>query len=177
MTDLTTTKTSGRPLALAPFQMTRLNPFSLMRRMSEEMDRMVGELSAQRGGNGHAITWAPAIEISQKDGAFVAKAELPGLKPDDVKVEIANDEIVIQGERVDEREENERGVHLTELQYGAFHRAIPLPEGAKAGEAKATFENGVLQVTVPVEEKQADRKSIPVQAASSNTGNKTEKAG
>lgn len=162
MMDLTTT--SGRTHALSPWQTLRTNPFSLMRRMTEEMDRMMGEFTSGRG-NGNQMVWAPAIELSQEDGAFVAKAELPGLKPEQVKVEVTDDELVIQGERADERQVNEGHVHLSERQYGSFYRAIALPEGAKGGDAKASFENGVLEVTVPVQEKEKNRKSIPVQAS------------
>jgi HSP20 family protein len=142
----------------------------MMRRMSEEFDRMLGE------GNGSQQiekAWAPAIEVREDNGNYTVRAELPGLKPDDVKLEITEDAIVLQGERREEHEENKGGVHLTERRYGRFYRAIPLPDGAKTEEARARFENGVLEVTVPTEQQKNKRREIPIQAASeqsSSTG-------
>jgi HSP20 family protein len=93
-------------------------------------------------------------------------AELPGLEPKDVKVDVENDALVIQGERRFEQEEKEGGVQRTERQYGLFYRSIPLPEGAKVDQAKAKFHNGVLEVTIPVPEQQSNRRTIPVEGES-----------
>jgi hypothetical protein len=68
------------------------------------------------------------------------------------------------------------GVHLTERQYGQFLRSIPLPEGAKIDEARAKFENGILEVTVPVQEQQSKRREIPIEASSANTASSSGKA-
>jgi HSP20 family protein len=86
-----------------------------------------------------------------------------------VKVEIENDSVVIQGERKTETEEKNAGVQRTERQYGYFYRSIPLPEGANADQAEAKFHNGVLEITVPVSEQQANRRSIPVKADSATS--------
>jgi HSP20 family protein len=86
-----------------------------------------------------------------------------------VKLEITDDAIVIQGERKIEREENRGGMHVTERQYGRFYRAIPLPEGAKAEEARARYESGVLEVIVPTEEQRSKTREIPIQGGSSGT--------
>lgn len=148
------------------------NPFSMMRRMSDEMDRMLEEFGG-RGETGGAL-WSPAIEVSEREGNYTVHAELPGLKPEDVKVEVQDDALVIQGERKSENQQNEGGVRRTERQYGQFYRAIPLPEGAEAEQAKARFENGVLEVTVPMTNRGANRRQIPIEgsgrAASSGRG-------
>jgi HSP20 family protein len=152
------------PLAMVtPGDFFRMNPFSLMRRMTEEMDRVFGD-GPTREGNGEML-WAPAVEVSQREGNYVVRAELAGLKPEDVKLEIENDALVLQGERKYEREEEKRGVHRTEIRYGRFYRSIPLPDGANPDQARAKFENGVLEVTVPVSEQQGQRKQIPIQAS------------
>src|SRR6185295_1138195 len=93
----------------------------------------------------------------------------PGLHPDDVKLEITDDAIVLEGERKGEREENKGGLHVTERRYGRFYRAIPLPEGAKTDDARAKFENGVLEVTVPIELLKSKRREIPIQGGSQAT--------
>jgi HSP20 family protein len=139
--------------------------------MTEEMDRVFGDGSA-REGNGEML-WSPAVEISQGEGNYVVRAELAGLKPDDVKLEIENDALVLHGERKYEREEEKGGVRRTEMRYGRFYRTIPLPEGANPDQARAKYENGVLEVTIPVSEPKNQRKQIPIQtgpgAAASTT--------
>jgi len=134
--------------------------------MSEELDRTFGESRGREHGDG---AWTPAVEIMQRDGNYVVRAELPGLKPEEVKLEVADDAIVLEGERKDEREETKGGLHVTERRYGRFYRAILLPEGAKPEEAKAKFENGVLEVTVPTEEQKPKRREIPIQGGSQST--------
>jgi HSP20 family protein len=144
------------------------NPFAMMRRMSDEMDRMLEEFGGGRGESGGGL-WSPVIEVSEREGNCTVHAELPGLKPEDVKVEVLDDALVIHGERRSENQQNEGGVRRTERQYGQFYRAIPLPEGAEAEQAKARFENGVLEVTVPVTNKGANRRQIPIEGSTSGS--------
>ena len=105
------------------------------------------------------------MEVSQQDGNYQVRAELPGINPSDVKLELTDEALIIEGERNAETHENKGGVQLTERQYGRFYRSIPLPEGAKGEEAKARFENGVLEVTVPVQEPKETRRQIPIESA------------
>ena len=101
-------------------------------------------------GNRELASWAPPVEVRERDGNLLVSAELPGLNKDEVKVEVTNEGLVIQGERKREREEERGGIHRSERSYGAFYRLIPLPEGANIEQAKAKFENGVLEVQVPI---------------------------
>jgi HSP20 family protein len=156
-------------MMLAPGELFRMGPFALMRRMSEEMDRVFGEFGLNRG-EGSKAGWTPAIEVSQAEGKYLIRAELPGVNAKDVKLEITDEAVVLQGERTSEREEKKGNVHLTERQYGHFYRAIPLPEGAKAEEARAKFENGLLEVSVPVQEQKEKRREIPIEAAPAQSG-------
>jgi HSP20 family protein len=151
-------------IPLTPAEFFRMNPFSIMRRMTEELDRTFNETS---GREAEERVWAPAIEVAQRDGKYIVRAEVPGLNPNEVKLEITDDAIVIQGERKVEHEETRGGVHVTERRYGKFYRAIPLPEGANVDEAKARYENGVLEVIVPTEEPKSKRREIPIQASGS----------
>jgi HSP20 family protein len=82
-----------------------------------------------------------------------------------VKLEITDEAVILEGERKVETQENKGGVQVTERQYGRFYRAIPLPEGAKVDEAKAKFENGVLEVTVPVQAQKEKRRQIQIEAS------------
>jgi HSP20 family protein len=147
---------------ITPQEFFSSSPFSLMRRMTEEMDRVMQEFGLEREG-GNRAGWAPAIEVAERDGKYSIRAELPGLSPNDVKVEVANDAVIIQGERKVEHEEKDAGVRRTERQYGVFYRSIPLPEGADVEHADAKFQNGILEVTIPVPQQREQRRSIPIQ--------------
>jgi HSP20 family protein len=147
---------------ITPQEFFSSNPFSLMRRMTEEMDRVIQEFGLERGA-GNQTGWSPAIEVAERDGQYSVRAELPGLSPNDVKVEVANDALIIQGERKVEREEKDGGVQRTERQYGLFYRNIPLPEGADVGHANAKFQNGMLEITIPVPQQKEQRRSIPIE--------------
>ena len=111
----------------------------------------------------------PAIKINELDGQLQVRAELPGLKPEDVRVEVTDGALTIQGERKYEHEENKKGVYRSERRSGQFYREIPLPEGADVEQAKAQFNNGVLEIKLPVREQVSDRREIPIASGSSTT--------
>lgn len=135
------------------------SPFHLMRRFSDEVERMFsGEM---RSGD-----WSPAVETFDRDGQFTVRAELPGLKQEDVHVEIAGDSLNIQGERKWEHEETREGYHRSERSYGSFFRSVPLPPGANTDQARARLDNGVLEVTFPLPESQR-RREISIQSSAS----------
>jgi HSP20 family protein len=149
-------------LSLSPSEFFSSSPFTLMRRMSEEMDRMFGQAFGSSGrGTG---AWYPAIDVREQNGQLQVHAELPGLKPEDVKVEITDDALIIRGERKYESEHQTGRAYRSERRYGEFYREIALPEGVKADQAKAQFNNGVLEVTVPVPEEASRRREIPIQS-------------
>ena len=147
---------------ITPQELFSSNPFSLMRRMTEEMDRVIQEFGLERD-SGDRAGWSPAIEVTERDGKYNVRAELPGLSPDDVRVEVVNDALVIQGERKVEHEEKDGGVQRTERQYGLFYRSIPLPEGADLDHANAKFQNGMLEVTIPVPQQKENRRPIRIE--------------
>jgi HSP20 family protein len=141
-------------------------PFALLREMTDLMDQAItGDLPI-RGGE---RIWSPAVEIRQRNNSIVVDADLPGIEPSEVKVEVDNDMLVIQGERKREQVEQSEGYQRSERIYGTFYRAIPLPEGAKTDQAKAEFKNGVLEVVVPVSEPESKRRQIPVSGAEASS--------
>jgi HSP20 family protein len=152
-----------------------LDPFSMVRSISEEMNRMLSP-SGTRTGNGSRegsqapVAWVPTIEIEQRDGKYIVSAELPGLEEGDVTVEVDDDVLVIQGERQYEHEETEGGMRRTERRYGQFYRAIPLPDGVDPNQAEARINNGVLEVSFPLTQAPNERKQIPVTAGDQKAG-------
>jgi HSP20 family protein len=155
------TSEGHRPM-LSPWSTLSMSPFSLMRRMSEDMERMFSGVTA----SGDGISWSPAVEVTERDNSLVVRADLPGLNENDVKVEVTPEGLTIQGER--KREQEERGAwgYRSERMYGTFCRTIPLPEGASVDQAKAEFKGGVLEVMIPVPEQQNRRRQIPITGAS-----------
>jgi len=132
-----------------------ISPFSVVKRFGEEMDRLFGDFGLDRNWIPPALTgeggrtWAPQVEIFERDGELVVRADLPGLKKEDVKVELTDDGLTIEGERRSEHEENGEGYYRSERNYGNFYRRLPLPEGANPDDATAKFHDGVLEVTMP----------------------------
>lgn len=159
-----------------------VSPFGLMRRLSDDLDAIFGQLvvgpAASRTGSVTAplpfvtdatADWMPAIEVSQRDGKLVVQADLPGLRADDVTVEIDDGVLTLSGERSEEQEVDQSGVRRTERRYGRFTRSIVLPEGAKIEEVQASFRNGVLEITVPLSQPSQPRRTVQIQSSSDDT--------
>ena len=160
-------------LLLDPLGFFEDDPFSLVRRMQKEMNRVFSQAGldfSSRGDEFLSTAWVPAAEIAYRDGNLIVSAELPGLTERDVKVEVNDDFLTIQGERKVEQEETEGGIRRTERRYGQFYRAIALPEGADTEHARAEFQNGVLHVTIPVPQAQSNLRQIPIQTPTAAQG-------
>jgi HSP20 family protein len=132
-----------------------VSPFRAMQRMADEMDRLFDDFGFGRRWlrpswrETGAELWAPEVEVFQKNHELTIRADLPGLKREDVTVDITDNDVTIQGERKHEKEEEREGYYRSERGYGSFCRVIPLPEGAISEQAKANFKDGVLEITMP----------------------------
>ena len=123
------------------------NPLTFMRRVTEELDRAFGFRPAEL--ELYPRPWSPEIEIFERDNKFCVRVDLPGLKKEDVKIEVTHDELTIEGERKFEKEETKQGFYRSERTYGSFFRRISIPDHVKAEDALATFKNGVLEIEMP----------------------------
>ncbi|WP_437657496.1 Hsp20/alpha crystallin family protein [Sorangium sp. So ce1182] len=158
-----------------------VSPFTMMRRMMEDMDRMFDDLgfggmlspfrqprstAEQGGGRGLSsfggTLWSPHIEVGERGGQLVVKADLPGVTKDDIRVQLHDDALIIEGERRQEQQEQREGVSYTERSYGSFMRSIPLPEGVQADDVDARFENGVLEVCLKLPQQQRRGRSVEI---------------
>jgi HSP20 family protein len=143
----------GRPsLGFESSNPSSQNPFSLMQRMTEEMDRMFAQYGLGKDAGQHTHYWSPAIEVSHSDGQLVIIAELPGVTVEDLRLEINAQGLILEGERKAGPEERPGGVIQSNRSHGYFYRVIPLPENVDADQAKATYRDGVLEVTIPIRE-------------------------
>jgi len=130
----------------------------------DEMDRVFDDFflgdRSRAGGQGGSLSgmWMPQVEMREKDGRLVVCADLPGMRKEDVHVELHNDQLILQGER---RQESEQQGY-SERSYGSFYRVIPLPEGIDPSQAQAHFQNGVLEVSLPAP-RQSQGRRIEIQ--------------
>lgn len=142
-----------------------MSPFSLMRRLSDELDRAFGtSFSLWPGGaETWAGRWSPAVEVCERDNKLKICADLPGMTKDDIKLELTNEGLILKGERKREHEERHEGYHRTERSYGQFYRLIPVPENIDPDKIRAEFKNGVLEIDLPIPESARERrKEIPI---------------
>jgi HSP20 family protein len=93
--------------------------------------------------------WHPRVDISENDGQYLVKADIPGVAKEDIKITIDNDVLTIQGERKQEQEEENKHFHRVERFYGSFIRSFTLPDDADAAALKAAAQEGQLTVTIP----------------------------
>ena len=134
------------------------DPFAYMLQMTDDFDRLLGGMfpafrlpSLMRARQVAAPTWLPNIDVFERDQQLVTKIDLPGMTKDDVKVELADGYLTVSGERKTEAEEKKDDFYRCEREFGSFFRAVPLPEGTKADDIKATFADGVLEIAVPLQ--------------------------
>ena len=140
----------------------RWEPAREMMTLREAMDRLFDDaftrpLSLRDGWS------APAIDMYQTDDEIVVKAALPGIKPEEVQINITGDVLHIKGEMKYEEEKNEKAWHMREQGWGAFERSVALPTDVVTDRAKAEFENGVLVITLPKAE-EVKPKTINIKA-------------
>ena len=140
--------------ALTPTN-TRRDPFARFRQLTAEFERAFADWPSSRLPSfGKELTsegfWTPRIDVFERGDRLVTRVDLPGVKKEDVSVEVADGQLSLSGERKQESEEKNDNFYRSEREYGSFFRSVPLPEGVKIEDVKATFANGVLEVSIPL---------------------------
>ena len=95
------------------------------------------------------FVWAPAIDVLEKEDKFLVKVELPGVKEEDVNVTVAGGTLTIEGEKKAESEVKKKGYYYSETSYGSFSRSITIPSTVDASKIEASYDKGVLEITLP----------------------------
>jgi HSP20 family protein len=144
------------------------DPFALLRQMTSELDRAFDapffnfRWPALNGASAEA-NWAPRVDVFERDGRLITKVDLPGVKKEDVSVEVTDGHLALSGERKHEKEETKDNVYRSEREYGSFYRTVPLPDGVSLDDVKASFADGVLEVSVPLPAPAAKVRKVEIQ--------------
>jgi HSP20 family protein len=141
----------------------RWDPFRELEDMSDRLNRMFARPATRANGKETMIVadWTPTVDISETDGEYQIKAEIPDVKKEDVKVTLEDGVLTIQGQRKQEKEEKGKKYHRVERSYGSFVRSFSLPDVIDEEKVKAEFKDGVLDLHLPKSEK-AKPKAIEV---------------
>lgn len=136
--------------------LVRWDPFHELEEMSNRLHRMYSRPAPPQTNGKEAIVvadWAPSVDVSETDGAYQIKAEIPDVKKENVKVTLEDGVLTIQGERKFEKEEQGKKYHRVERSYGSFVRSFTLPDLVDEAKVKAEFKDGLLNLTLPKSEK------------------------
>jgi HSP20 family protein len=146
--------------------LVRWDPFRELEDMSERLNRVFSRPSLRNSGkeNLTVADWMPTVDISEIEGEYLIKAELPEVRKEDVKVTVENGVLTLQGERRQEKEEKGKRFHRVERSYGSFVRSFTLPESVDESSVKAEYKDGVLNLHLPKSEK-VKPKAIDVKVA------------
>lgn len=132
----------------------RRGPWSGLMDIRDELDRLFGNtLRSFDEGLEDSLGWRPVADLEENEDEFIAKVELPGVKKDDVKISISGNEVRISGEVSEEKEAEKKNYYVKERIRGRFDRGFRLPTAIDSEKAEAKFKNGVLELTLPKEEK------------------------
>jgi HSP20 family protein len=139
-----------------PGTLTRWYPFAELGELRSRFDRMFEELA-----DGRERTWTPAIDVVRENGNLVVRADIPGIKPEEVKIEVEDDILTVSGEHEEHKEEKDKHYVRRERRYGSFSRSMALPPGVEAKSIKAKTHDGVVEVTIPLP-KEAKKEPVTI---------------
>lgn len=141
-------------------ELTEWRPFSDFAELRHRLDQAFRDLSNVPGG------WSPSVDLVKKEGELVLRADLPGIRPEEVKIEVEGDVLTVSGEHREEKEEKEEHYVRRERRYGSFSRSMVLPKGVKADDVEARSEDGVLEVRIPLPQEEEEKQTIEVKTKS-----------
>lgn len=143
------TETTKVPAKRTEPMVTRWNPFERLAQMQAEFDRFFNDARNPLAMGTRGADWVPRTDVFEQNGNLVVKAELPGMKKEDIDIAFEAGDLIIQGKREEEQKVDEKYYHRMERTFGSFYRRLPMPEGVMPDEVKATYGDGILEVKVP----------------------------
>lgn len=138
-----------------PGALTRWEPFAELGELRSRLDRMLGELT-----DGER-TWMPAIDVERDNGNLVVRADVPGIKPDEVKIEVQDDILTVSGSHKESKETKDKHYLRRERRYGSFSRSMALPAGVDPKKIKAKTHDGIVEVMIPLP-KEAKKETVTI---------------
>src|SRR5579863_3430350 len=141
--------------------LNRWEPAAELNTIQTEMNRLFNSLfdtPTRPATVGSTRRWIPAMDLVEDGDHYVLRADLPGLSEQDVNIELESDVLTISGERKAERTDEKGGYRRVERSYGSFSRSLKLPDGIDGDAVQASFDKGVLEVTIPKPEQHRPRK-------------------
>ena len=134
-------------------QLVRWDPFREVTSLRDDMERLFDSVYGRYPRERSEFSWAPPLDVEETDAGIVIRAEVPGMKKDDIKISLTGDTLCISGERRHEAEQKERTFHRIERAYGRFMRMLVLPTDVDGEKVKAAYKDGVLELSLPKSEK------------------------
>jgi HSP20 family protein len=139
-----------------PTTLTRWDPFAEFAELRSRFERLLEDVEPR----GRA--WTPAIDLVRDDGHLILKADVPGIKPEEVSIEVDDGVLTVSGKHEEATEETDEHFVRRERRYGAFTRRLPLPEGVDPKQIKASTKDGVLEVTIPLPKEVAKAEKVTI---------------
>jgi len=136
----------------------RWDPFREMVQMNDEIGRWFGDVGGREKEERRLAVWSPEVDIKETEKDVVVKADLPGIKMEDIDVSVDENQLVIKGERKFEKEEKDKDYVRVERSYGSFYRSFDVGVPIKTDEVKARYADGVLEITIPKAEVKQPKK-------------------
>ena len=127
---------------------------------SNLIDRFFNDSLARTGGSSYSFV--PKVDILENDNAYEINVAVPGLNKEDFKIDLNDNFLTVSGERKFSKEKKENNLHVVETQYGNFSRSFSIPENVDASKIQAKYNNGILEITVPKDEKKTLKATIKV---------------
>lgn len=138
--------------------LVRYEPWTLLNQLHSEIDKLFDTRATGEGATVAASDWVPAVDIKEETSRYVIHADVPGVDPKDIEVHMENGVLSIKGERKSDKEEEREGYKRVERVRGTFFRRFSLPDTADADGIKAKAKDGVLELTIPKQEKLQPRR-------------------
>ena len=138
--------------------LTHTNPWRLLDQLQQDLNRQLSTRGTEDDANITTSDWAPAVDIQELEDRYLIQADIPGVEPKDIEVHMENGILTIKGERHSESKEEREGYKRIERSRGTFFRRFSMPDTADAQSISAKSKNGVLEVTIPKQEKVQRRK-------------------
>ena len=139
----------------------RWEPFSEMNSLQREINRLFSDTMKREGtGSGEFVTrsWAPSVDVIEKENEILVKAEIPGMEQKDIEVHLEDNQLTIKGERKFEKEDKGENYIRQERVYGSFYRSFTIGSGIQADKVNASYKSGILEIVLPKEEKVQPKK-------------------